>query len=66
MKKATGKMKKIILKIVRIQDLAGNAKGIYLNDRAHDRAEKLTPILEEIFNICVEIRGDYEIVEDEK
>lgn len=43
--------------IGRIQNLAGKAIGVYQNDRAPDRADRLVPLLEAIFNICVEVRS---------
>ena len=46
--------RKDLLKVLgRIQDLAGRAKGIYLIDTGTDRADKLLPMLQEIFDLCV-------------
>lgn len=43
--------------ICKIQDLVGKAKGVYQNDRAPDRADRLEPLLNEIFDICIEVRS---------
>jgi hypothetical protein len=61
---AMGQLRKVLIQIGKIQDLSGKAKGIYLNDRGLNRADKLIPILDEIFNLCVDIRGNYEPIED--
>lgn len=60
MKKATGETKKIIKKVARIQHLVGQAKGSYWNDRQADRAKTVVDALEEAFNLCVEITGEYD------
>jgi hypothetical protein len=41
----------------RLQDLIGNAKGVYGNDRDVSRADKLYPILDEAFRLVLEIRS---------
>lgn len=42
-----------------LQDLVGRAKGIYMNDRAPDRADLILPVLDRAFDICVELRDKY-------
>ncbi len=43
--------------LAKIQALAGEAKGVYQNDRAPDRADRLEPLLDKIFDICLEVRS---------
>lgn len=40
-----------------VQDLAGRAKAIYQNDRDTFQADKLIPVLDEIFQIAVNMRS---------
>lgn len=51
------KKKKFLKAFGRIQDLAGKAKNIYLNDRDPMQADKLIPVLDEIFKIALDIRS---------
>lgn len=44
--------------VARLQDLAGQAKGIYLNDRG-ERAERLIPVLDEMFQVSVALLARY-------
>jgi len=59
MKKKYNKISIISPKVAlsKIQDLAGKAKNVFQNDRAPDRADRLEPLLDEIFNICLEVRS---------
>lgn len=59
MKKKRNKVSIISPKVAlcKIQDLVGRARGVYQNDRAPDRADRLEPLLDEIFNICLEVRS---------
>jgi len=59
MKTARGDVRKLLITLGDIQTLAGRAQGVYLNDRSTERAEKLVPMLQEIFDKCVETRSEY-------
>ncbi len=43
----------------RIQDLVGSAKHAYLDDRSPNRADRLLPLLDEAFDLCVQVRSAY-------
>ena len=60
MTKARGKVRELLLCLGEIQELAGAAKGVYLNDVARDRAGQLLPLLDQIFRICLDERSKYE------
>ncbi len=62
LKRARGNTRKLLLALSRIQDLSGEAKAVYLDDRSSTRAEKLIPLLKQIFDIALEAQGDYEPV----
>ena len=47
------------VKLGRIQNLIGRAKGAYQNDRDPNRAESVVNPLEEAFQLCIEILGQY-------
>jgi hypothetical protein len=52
-------------KIVRIQSLVGVAKSNYENDRDPNRAENVTRPLREAFQLCLELTGNYPVIEGE-
>ena len=64
MKKATGKIKKLLIEIGEIQTLNGKAKSAYFDDRSSCRASKLKPLFEEIHEICVRVRSEYFPIDD--
>ena len=62
--RARGKIRKLLISLGEIQNLAGEAKGVYLDDRAQDRAGRLIPLLEKIFAICLDELSEYDPIED--
>lgn len=60
MKKARGEIRRILIVVGKIQSLAGKAQGVYFNDRQANRADALIPILQEMFDLCLDILGDYD------
>jgi hypothetical protein len=63
MMKLTKREKELLRVIGKLQDLVGNAKNAYDNDRSRDRAEKVQKPLEEAFELAVSTRSQYPIVE---
>lgn len=66
MKTARGNVRKILIKVGEIQSLVGAARGQALNDRDPYMMDKLIPSLEKAFELCLEIRGEYEPVRVKK
>lgn len=62
--KATGKMKRVLLLVGKIQDNVSRAQAAATNDRDPGRMTKLLPALAEAFDTCVEITGMYDPVEE--
>lgn len=54
-KKPSRKM--LLLVIGELQTMIGNAQGIYLNDTGRDRADRLLPLLQDAFDLCVSARN---------
>ena len=63
---ARGKVRRLLILIGKIQTLAGRAKHTYLNDRNRGMADQLLPVLDEIFDICLEARNEYDPIRDDK
>ena len=59
-RKARGQTKKLLTTIRELQTLAGRAKAIYQNDRDRYTADKLVPVLDEMFDKCLEASSEYE------
>ena len=50
--------RKDLLKVIsRLQGLIGSAQGIYDNDIATNRADRLHLLLEEAFDLCIQARS---------
>ena len=50
--------RKDLLKVIsRLQGLIGSVQGVYDNDRAENRADRLYPLLKEALDLCVQARS---------
>lgn len=53
----------LLVVIGRLQDLVGQAKAGYWNDRSPDRADAVVKPLEEAFDLCVEVTSQDPLME---
>ena len=63
---ARGKVRIAMHKAGELQSLIGRAQALTMNDRIPDRMDKVLPILEEAFNLCLEITGLYDPIDTKK
>ncbi len=63
MKHARGRTKALLIALGDIQDLAGRAKGGYLDDRSLDRYGSVITPLDKIIELCIKASSEYYPVE---
>ena len=63
-KKARGQVRKMLISFGKIQSWAGSSRAHHENDRDNYGWEKGQDLLNQIFEECLRIRNEYEIVEE--
>lgn len=63
--KAKGKVREIIKKVGEVQDKVGMARSLHYNDVSMTSFERAQDLLEEAFELCLEIRGMYDLIQED-
>lgn len=63
---ARGKVRQLLVLLGRLQCLSGRARSLYLDDRDPNTADKIIPVFDEMFDICITALGEYEQISEKR